>query len=172
MKTFCPSSKHQECHSVAHFFWWICLLPLKESHTAWAGQRKSFGRVFLPAGEVKSWCVPGLYCALSGSHLCCRWCTDPNMSAQVPGVYFLTTYWRNDLFGLYCGMAIGYLVLMLLYGYITITRYDLASIWKHICRTLIVSCLPYLVCFCTSDWKRYAEIARERSEMSGDPVAS
>lgn len=64
--------------------------------------------------------------------------------AQVPGVYFLTTYWRNDLFGLYCGMAIGYLVLMLLYGYITIT----------------------------SDWKRYAEIARERSEMSGDPVAS
>lgn len=60
--------------------------------------------------------------------------------AQVPGVYFLTAYWRNDLFGLYCGMALGYLVLMLLYGYITIT----------------------------SDWHKYAEIARQRAEMSDD----
>jgi Na+-driven multidrug efflux pump len=57
--------------------------------------------------------------------------------AQVPGVYFLTRYWRNDLFGLYCGMALGYLVLMLLYGFITVT----------------------------SDWQKYAEIARQRSEI-------
>jgi multidrug resistance protein, MATE family len=45
--------------------------------------------------------------------------------AQVPGVYLLTTYWRQDLFALYCGMAIGYGVLVILYGYISITRYDI-----------------------------------------------
>ena len=43
-------------------------------------------------------------------------------AAQVPGVYLLTTYWRDDLVGLYSGMAIGYLVLMMLYGYIIVTR--------------------------------------------------
>ena len=61
----------------------------------------------------------------------------PRTVAQVPSVYFLTGYWRNDLFGLYCGMALGYLVLMLLYGFITVT----------------------------SDWQKYAEIARQRSEI-------
>ncbi|CAB9509676.1 toxin extrusion protein 1 [Seminavis robusta] len=61
--------------------------------------------------------------------------------AQVPGVYLLTTYWREDLFGLYTGMAIGYTVLALLYGYVCVT----------------------------SDWKKYALIARQRSEVSDTP---
>jgi len=43
--------------------------------------------------------------------------------AQVPGVILLTRYWRNDLTGLYWGMAIGYLTLAVLYGWITMTRY-------------------------------------------------
>ena len=34
---------------------------------------------------------------------------------QVPGVLVLTRYWRNDLIGLYWGMAIGYLMLFILY---------------------------------------------------------
>lgn len=42
---------------------------------------------------------------------------------QVPGVILLTKYWRDDIVGLYWGMGIGYLVLALLYGYITFTRY-------------------------------------------------
>lgn len=59
---------------------------------------------------------------------------------QVPGVIFLTTYWRDDLIGLYSGMAIGYFALVLLYGGIVLM----------------------------SDWKKYAEDARERSEMPAD----
>jgi multidrug resistance protein, MATE family len=57
---------------------------------------------------------------------------------QVPGVLFLTRYWRNDLIGLYWGMAFGYLILCILYGYIALT----------------------------SDWKKYALLARQRSEAS------
>ncbi len=44
-------------------------------------------------------------------------------SAQVPAVYLCTTRWRNDLFGLYAGMCIGYGVLVLLYGIIALKRY-------------------------------------------------
>jgi MATE family multidrug resistance protein len=43
--------------------------------------------------------------------------------AQVPAVFLLTRYWRNDLIGLYYGMAAGYLVLAILYGWVTLTRY-------------------------------------------------
>lgn len=43
--------------------------------------------------------------------------------AQVPAVMLLTKYWRDDLFALYSGMAIGYATLVLLYGYVTLTRY-------------------------------------------------
>jgi Na+-driven multidrug efflux pump len=57
---------------------------------------------------------------------------------QVPGVLILTRYWRNDLIGLYWGMAFGYFMLCILYGYIALT----------------------------SDWKKYALLARERSEAS------
>jgi len=57
---------------------------------------------------------------------------------QVPGVYFLTTRWRNDLYGLYSGMAIGYLLLAVLY-----------------------SILVY-----TSDWKKYSDIAMVRAEVT------
>jgi multidrug resistance protein, MATE family len=60
--------------------------------------------------------------------------------AQVPGVILLTKYWRNDLIGLYWGMAIGYLVLTILYGWIVMK----------------------------SDWQKYAMLARQRSEMSDD----
>lgn len=56
---------------------------------------------------------------------------------QVPAVFVLTSYWRDDLIGLYSGMAIGYLVLAFLYGFITFT----------------------------SDWEMYATLARQRSEM-------
>lgn len=37
---------------------------------------------------------------------------------QVPGVILMTRYWRNDLVGIYTGMAIGYAVLCVLYGWI------------------------------------------------------
>jgi Na+-driven multidrug efflux pump len=42
---------------------------------------------------------------------------------QVPGVMLMTRYWRNDLVGLYSGMAIGYALLCVLYGWITLKRY-------------------------------------------------
>ena len=57
-------------------------------------------------------------------------------AAQVPAVILCTAYWRDDLYGLFTGMAIGYAVLVLLYSYIAFT----------------------------SDWKKYAELARMRSE--------
>ena len=56
---------------------------------------------------------------------------------QVPAVYLLTFYWRDDLTGLYTGMAIGYAALAVLYGWIV----------------------------GTSDWDYYARLAVERSEM-------
>ena len=65
----------------------------------------------------------------------CFFCT-----VQVPAVIFLTTYWRDDLIGLYWGMAIGYFVLVLLYSAIAFT----------------------------SDWEKYARIAYDRSESAGD----
>eukprot|EP00529_Nitzschia_sp_RCC80_P018861 CAMPEP_0113510598 /NCGR_PEP_ID=MMETSP0014_2-20120614/38225_1 /TAXON_ID=2857 /ORGANISM="Nitzschia sp." /LENGTH=514 /DNA_ID=CAMNT_0000406567 /DNA_START=103 /DNA_END=1647 /DNA_ORIENTATION=- /assembly_acc=CAM_ASM_000159 len=55
---------------------------------------------------------------------------------QVPGVILLTTYWRNDLVGLYWGMAIGYFFLTILYGLIA----------------------------ARSDWEHYAHMAQERAE--------
>lgn len=58
--------------------------------------------------------------------------------AQVPAVLFLTTYWRDDLIGLYWGMAVGYFVLVVLYS---------------------------LIAF-TSNWQKYARIAYERSEST------
>jgi len=57
---------------------------------------------------------------------------------QVPAVYILTTYWRNDLNGLYWGIAIGYFILTVLYSVIVIR----------------------------SDWLKYAELAQIRSESS------
>jgi len=60
--------------------------------------------------------------------------------AQVPGVFVLTTYWRDDLVGLYWGMVAGYLVLSFLYTWIVVR----------------------------SDWKMYAELARQRSEISDE----
>lgn len=57
---------------------------------------------------------------------------------QVPGVLVCTTYWRNDLVGLYSGMAIGYFALCILYGIIAFT----------------------------SDWEKYARLAYSRSEVS------
>jgi multidrug resistance protein, MATE family len=58
--------------------------------------------------------------------------------AQVPAVVLFTRYWRNDLIAVYWGMTFGYLVLAILYAGIVLT----------------------------SDWKKYAEIARQRSEIS------
>jgi multidrug resistance protein, MATE family len=62
---------------------------------------------------------------------------------QVPGVYFLTQYWRHDLFGLFWGMCIGYALLSILYGAIVLN----------------------------SDWSHFATLARQRSEMSDNSPA-
>ena len=58
---------------------------------------------------------------------------------QVPGVLLLTKYWRNDLYALYTGIATGYCVLVFLYAHLVLN----------------------------SDWKKYSELARKRSEVSG-----
>jgi Na+-driven multidrug efflux pump len=63
-------------------------------------------------------------------------------AAQVPAVLFLTTFWRDDLIGLYWGMAIGYFVLLVLYSAIAFT----------------------------TDWEKYARIAYERAESSDVPA--
>lgn len=42
--------------------------------------------------------------------------------AQVPAVYLLTKLWRNDVVGLYTGMLSGYLVCVILYGWMLLTR--------------------------------------------------
>jgi Na+-driven multidrug efflux pump len=42
---------------------------------------------------------------------------------QVPVVFALTRYWRDNLVGLYSGMAIGYMILVLLYLRIVVARY-------------------------------------------------
>ncbi|KAL7478658.1 hypothetical protein ACHAW6_004409 [Cyclotella cf. meneghiniana] len=60
---------------------------------------------------------------------------------QVPGVYFLTRFWRNDLYALYTGIAIGYFLLVFLYGAIVYS----------------------------SDWHMYAELAMERAEVKSKP---
>ncbi|EED95746.1 hypothetical protein THAPSDRAFT_267977, partial [Thalassiosira pseudonana CCMP1335] len=52
---------------------------------------------------------------------------------QVPGVFLLTRYWRDDLYALYTGIAVGYCMLVFLYGTI---------VYK-------------------SDWHKYADMARE-----------
>ena len=41
---------------------------------------------------------------------------------QVPGVFVMTRYWRDDLVGIYSGMAIGYAFLCVLYGWIIFRR--------------------------------------------------
>ena len=58
-------------------------------------------------------------------------------SGQVPGVILCTRYWRDDLVGLFSGMAIGYFMLVLLYSAIVLT----------------------------SNWQHYADLAVERAEM-------
>lgn len=63
-------------------------------------------------------------------------------AGQVPAVFLCTTYWRDDLVGLYTGMAIGYFMLVILYGVIVYR----------------------------SDWAKYAELAQERSEATAKPV--
>lgn len=60
--------------------------------------------------------------------------------AQVPAVVLLTQFWRDDLVGLYWGMVVGYLVLAGLYAWIVVR----------------------------SDWQLYAQLARQRSEMSDE----
>jgi MATE family multidrug resistance protein len=57
---------------------------------------------------------------------------------QVPVVFVLTQFWRNDLVALFTGMAVGYGVLVILYGLLVFR----------------------------SDWKLNAELALQRSEVS------
>ena len=63
---------------------------------------------------------------------------------QVPAVYALTYYWRDDLVGLYTGMAIGYAAVTILYG------------------TIVATC----------DWDYYAQLAVERSETTPKATAA
>lgn len=67
------------------------------------------------------------YCSLFASWL-----------GQVPGVLLLTKYWRNDLYALWSGIAIGYCALVFLYAGLVLN----------------------------SDWKKYSDIARKRVEVS------
>jgi len=84
--------------------------------------------------------------------------------AQVPAVILLTKYWRDDLAALYWGMAIGYAVVTVLYGWISFTRYDHSKDdCKDVEGIIRLTCLS--IC---SDWRKYAELARQRSEMSDD----
>lgn len=48
--------------------------------------------------------------------------------AQVPAVILCTKYWRDDLLGLYSGMAVGYFALVVLYGFMCFTRQVLVAI--------------------------------------------
>lgn len=63
-------------------------------------------RIPMAAGRVSS----VFYAGLAGSWL-----------GQVPGVLICTTYWRNDLVGLYTGVAAGYGLLVVLYAGIVVT---------------------------------------------------
>jgi len=60
--------------------------------------------------------------------------------AQVPGVLLCTQFWRDDIYGLFCGVAIGY-------------------------ATLDVILLYFVV---TTDFQTYADQAKLRSEAQGD----
>lgn len=72
--------------------------------------------------------------------------------AQVPAVFLLTTYWRNDLVALYTGVSIGYFVLVILYGSMV-----LGSDWEayavspmHYLEIIFIWCryyLPFKICF-------------------------
>eukprot|EP00571_Detonula_confervacea_P015579 CAMPEP_0172308306 /NCGR_PEP_ID=MMETSP1058-20130122/8944_1 /TAXON_ID=83371 /ORGANISM="Detonula confervacea, Strain CCMP 353" /LENGTH=509 /DNA_ID=CAMNT_0013020691 /DNA_START=118 /DNA_END=1647 /DNA_ORIENTATION=- len=57
---------------------------------------------------------------------------------QVPGVLLLIRFWRRDLYALYTGVAIGYGVLVIIYGW-----------------------LAY-----SSDYRKYSDMARKRTEVS------
>jgi hypothetical protein len=94
-------------------FWMGCI-------TSWGGMSND------------SWChiVCVLYTKLE--------CEAIHYAAQVTSVLFLTTYWRNDLIGLYWGMAVGYFVFPVLYSVIAFT----------------------------SGWEKYVQIAYERTENS------
>ncbi|KAL7529914.1 hypothetical protein ACHAXR_003220 [Thalassiosira sp. AJA248-18] len=56
---------------------------------------------------------------------------------QVPGVILLTRYWRKDLYALYTGVAVGYCVLVMIYGWLA-----------H-----------------SSDYQKYSDMARRRAEV-------
>ena len=83
----------------------------------------------------------------------------------MPGVYLCMTYWRNDLFGLYTGMAIGYAVLVVLYSYMAFTRLVVLRLSRN-CRMCSCSLASSMIMLLHSDWKKYAELARLRSESS------
>jgi Na+-driven multidrug efflux pump len=83
-------------------------------------------------GFIASWGGKFRSSDASNFHTLSRFCSQTNSSstfpncvveAQVPAVYACTTYWRNDLVGLYTGMCIGYFVLVILYSFIAFTRY-------------------------------------------------
>lgn len=86
-------------------------------------------------------CAVYVYHAVNSAHI-----NSPVrfVAAQVPAVLFLTTYWRDDLIGLYWGMVVGYFVVCVLYSAIAFT----------------------------SDWEKYARIAFQRSESTGTGAAA
>lgn len=89
---------------------------------------------------------------------------------QVPGVILMTKYWRADLVGLYTGMAIGYAMLCVLYGIITIRRYELMLHSVRANRNNFLTTTHFSSycssCPTNSDWVKYAEMAQTRSESN------
>ena len=61
---------------------------------------------------------------------------------QVPFVFFLTRKWKNDLVGLYSGMAIGYAILVLLYLRIVLNR-CVSFEWIHVSSDVLTRDLPF-----------------------------
>lgn len=55
----------------------------------------------------------------------------------MPAVLLLTKYWRDDLIGIYTGMAIGYIMLAILYSII---------VFRRLVKSFCCSCYCYNIC--------------------------
>jgi hypothetical protein len=87
---------------------------------------------------------------------------------QVPGAFLCTKYWRDDLVGLYTGMAAGYFLLVILYSIIVLRRYDCEGFccWTDF-SSIVKADDKFRDSFFHSDWEMYAKLAQERSESKG-----
>jgi Na+-driven multidrug efflux pump len=92
---------------------------------------------------------------------------------QVPAVVLLTRHWRDDLVGLYTGMAIGNFLLTIIYSFVVVRRSVSVEIKElsspHV---FLLQAAPPLnvepkcrISF-RSDWVKYAELTQLRSEST------